>query len=71
MTSQKGQVRIVDLANGAERSLQLPPGCNIWSLSWAKDGKALFAAAQSSNSMIARIEADGKTRVLLDKGREH
>jgi Tol biopolymer transport system component len=34
-------------------------------------GKALFAAAQTTRYMIVRIETDGKTRVLLDKGREN
>ena len=67
----KEQVRILDLTDGAEHNVKLPPGWYIWSLSWAKDGKALFAAAQSTNYMIVRIETDGKTRVLLDKGREH
>jgi eukaryotic-like serine/threonine-protein kinase len=67
----KEQVRILDLANGAEHNVQLPAGWYIWSLSWTQDGKALFAAAQSTQYMIARIEVDGKIRVLLDKRREH
>jgi dipeptidyl aminopeptidase/acylaminoacyl peptidase len=67
----KDQVRILDLANGAEHNVQLSAGWYIWSLSWAQDGKALFAAAQSTHCMIARIESDGKIRVLLDQGREH
>ena len=67
----KDQMRIVDLAKGTEHSFQLPQGWSIWSFSWAPDGKALFAAAQSANYMIVRIELDGKTRVLLDEGREH
>jgi Tol biopolymer transport system component len=67
----KAQVRILDLADGTEHNLQLPQGWFVWSLSWAKDGKALFAAVQSTNYMIVRIESDGKTRVLLDEGRDH
>jgi eukaryotic-like serine/threonine-protein kinase len=67
----KEQVRILDLGDGTEHNLQLPQGWYIWSLSWARDGKALFAAAQSTNYMIVRIDADGESRVLLDKGREH
>jgi len=67
----KEQVRILDLAGGTEHNLQLPHGWYIWSLSWAKNGKALFAAVQSTNYMIVRIDSDGKTHVLLDKGREH
>jgi len=66
-----GQVRILDLADGTEHNLQLSHRWYIWSLSWANDGKALFAAAQSTEYMIVRIEMDGKTRVLLEKGREH
>ena len=67
----KDQVRILDLANASEHDLQLPPRWYIWSLSWAKDGKALFAAVGFTDYMIVRIELDGKTHVLLDKGREH
>jgi eukaryotic-like serine/threonine-protein kinase len=67
----KEQVCFLDLANGAQREIPLPRGWGIWSLSWTRDGKALFAAAQSTSYMIVRIEADGKTRVLLDRGREH
>ncbi len=65
------QVRILDFRNGTERNLQLPQGWHIWDLSWAADGKALLAAAQSKSTgyMIARIELDGKTRVLLNRGR--
>jgi eukaryotic-like serine/threonine-protein kinase len=67
----KDQVRILDVANASEHDLQLPPRWYIWSLSWAKDGKALFAAVGFTDYMIVRIELDGKTHVLLDKGREH
>jgi Tol biopolymer transport system component len=67
----RGQVRILNLADGAEHNLQLPAGWYVWSLTWTPDGKALFAAVQSTNYLVVRIEADGKTRVLLDKGREH
>jgi Tol biopolymer transport system component len=63
------QIRILDLRNGTERNLQLPHGWSIWSLSWTADGKSLFAAAHlSTGYFIARIELDGKTRVLLDRG---
>ncbi len=66
------KVRILDLANGAQRDLQLPQGWLIWSLSWTADGNALIAAAQSAPGyFIARIELNGKTSVLLDRGRNH
>jgi eukaryotic-like serine/threonine-protein kinase len=63
------QIRILDLRKGTERNLQLPHELAIWTISWAADGKALFAAAQTTGYLIARIELDGKVRVLLDRGR--
>jgi Tol biopolymer transport system component len=64
------QVRILDFRNGVERNLHLPHGWRIWQLSWAAVGNALFAAAMSETGyFIARIELDGKTRVLLNRSR--
>jgi Tol biopolymer transport system component len=39
-------------------------------LSRTADGSALLAGAQSTDYMIVRLELDGKTRVLLDEGRD-
>jgi eukaryotic-like serine/threonine-protein kinase len=63
-----GRIRIVDLGKGTERDLQLPSGWSIWYTSWAADGKALYASAQAKGFFLARIELDGKSRVLLDRG---
>jgi len=63
------EIRILDLRNGMERNLQLPHGWRIWSLSWAADSNAMFAAAQLTDYFIVRIELDGKTRELLNRGR--
>ena len=64
------QVRIIDFRSGTERNLQLPHGWNIFSLSWTEDGNALFAAGMATEYFMARIELDGKTRVLLNRGRD-
>lgn len=65
-----GQFRILDLRNAAERNIQFPHDWLIWNQSWSADGNALFATAQSkSGYFIARIDLDGKTRVLLNRGR--
>ena len=66
------QFRIVDLRNSSERNVVLPHGWVLWSLSWATDGNALFVAAQSKATgyLIARVELDGKSSVLLDRGRD-
>jgi serine/threonine protein kinase len=64
------KIRILDLRNGTERDFQLPKGWGIWNQSWAVDGRAVFATAQSTAGyFIARIDLDGKTHVLLDRGR--
>ena len=64
------KIRILDLRNGTERDVQLPKGWKIWNQSWAADGSAVFATAQSTSGyFIARIDPDGKTHVLLDRGR--
>ena len=63
------QVRVIDFRSGTERNLQLPQGWNIFSLSWTEDGNALFAAGMATEYFMARIELDGKTRVLLNRGR--
>ena len=63
------QVRIIDFRSGTERNLRLPHGWLIWGPSWTADGNALFAAGVSTEYFMARIELDGKTRVLLNRGR--
>jgi hypothetical protein len=49
-----------------EHNVRLPHGWTILSLSWTADGNALFA---STGFFIARVELDGRTRVLLDRSR--
>jgi eukaryotic-like serine/threonine-protein kinase len=63
------QVRVLDSRNGTERNLHLPHGWRIFDLGWAADGRALFAAVRSAGYFIARIEMDGQTRTLIDRGR--
>ncbi len=66
------QVRILDLQKGAELNLHLPRGLFVFNLSWAADGNALFASAQTGTDfLIVRIELDGKTHVLLNRGRNN
>ena len=64
------QERSIDYRDGTEHDLPLPHGWGIWDLSWTADGAALFAAAWSTAGyFIARIELNGKTRVLLNRSR--
>jgi Tol biopolymer transport system component len=62
------QIRVLDLRDGAVRNLQLPPGWYINSLCWAKNGNALFAGITNSTEfLIARVDLDGKTHILMDR----
>ncbi|MGO9339443.1 MAG: LpqB family beta-propeller domain-containing protein [Terracidiphilus sp.] len=65
------KIRVLYLQDGSERNIPLPHGWLIWNVNWSADGKALFAAVQTTGYFIARVELDGKTRVLLDRGRVH
>jgi len=65
----RGQIRVLDLKQGTERNLQLPNDWYIWDLCWMADGKALLATAQTTTYFLARVELDGKSRLLLDRGR--
>jgi serine/threonine protein kinase/Tol biopolymer transport system component len=60
-------IRLIDLHGGAER--ELPLRGVIWSLSWAPDSKALYAALQDGDYQLVQIRMDGKTTVLLNQGR--
>ena len=60
-------LRLIDLRNGAEH--ELPLRGLVWSVCWSPDGKALFAAMQSGDYLLVRMDLDGKTRVLLNRGR--
>jgi serine/threonine protein kinase len=62
-------LRLLDLTTGTRRKLPLPPGLFPTGLAWATDSTALFAAAQSTDFLLVRIELDGKTRTLLNRGR--
>lgn len=63
------QIRIVDSRNGTENNIHLAHDWKVWNLGWAKDGSAIYAAVQTTGYFIARIDLDGKTHVLLDRGR--
>jgi Tol biopolymer transport system component len=63
----EGGLRLIDLRTRAERNLQVPG--SFWSISWAADGKAVFAAIQNGDYTLVRIELNGKTHVLLNRGR--
>jgi serine/threonine protein kinase len=65
------KIRVLYLQNSSERDIPLPRGWLIWNVNWSADGKGLFAAAQTTGYFIARVELDGKTRVLLNRGRVH
>lgn len=58
----KNGIRVLDLQTRVERNLPLTWDIN--SLSWAADGKSLFIGGP-----LARLDLNGKIRVLLDLGK--
>ncbi len=67
------EIRILDLAAGTEKTLQLPQGWKkIWGLTWSPEGNALFVtAARSSEYFLAHVDLSGKTHELLNFGRNN
>ena len=64
-----GQLKMIDLTRSQEHTLQLAKGSVVSDLAWTADGKALFGlVSQSHKFAIARIDLDGKMRLLLDRG---
>ena len=60
----------LDVQNGSERIVKLPADWTIWSIEWAGDGSGFFLAAQSTvGYFLAHLGFDGKSSVLLDRGR--
>ncbi len=66
-----GRIRILDLMNQKEREISLPEDSKYMSsLAWTPDGKAFLASAwrQTNSNAILRIELDGKTQLIQDRG---
>jgi serine/threonine protein kinase/Tol biopolymer transport system component len=68
-TQHGGKIRVLYPQNGKERDIPLPRDWSISNLAWTADGNALFVAAQAKVYFIARVELNGKTQILLDRGR--
>ena len=66
------QLMLVSLVNLARKTLAVAPGWAIRDVAWESDGKSLFAVGvhDRSNSIL-KIELDGQTHVLLDRGKNH
>jgi len=63
------QIRFLDWRKGTERTIQIPAGWWIFQFEFSADGKAVICAAQAVSFFLARIELDGSTHILLDRGR--
>jgi Tol biopolymer transport system component len=60
-----GVLRILGLANGAERHLFLAGSPRIYSVAWAADGKSLFVTTfRIKGSSLLRVFLDGQTQLL-------
>jgi eukaryotic-like serine/threonine-protein kinase len=67
-TQQNDALRLINLRDKTETNLPIPG--NIWSLAWAADGSGIFITdSQSANYRLTRVDLNGKTHLLLDRGR--
>jgi eukaryotic-like serine/threonine-protein kinase len=67
-TEQGSQISLVGLRNGAEVNVPLSPPWQPESLAWMVDGNAVFGTMGSPYGIV-RIGFDGKSTLLLDRGR--
>ena len=63
------QISVLELRNSAELNIPLPATSNVNSLSWASEGNAFFAAVEDPGYKIIRIQLNGKSTAILDRGR--
>jgi serine/threonine protein kinase len=67
-----GQVRILSLTNAGDHVISLVPGAKIKDVNWAADGNSFFAIAWfNPNVVILQIDMDGRTHVVISRGKDH
>ena len=65
----KEQIRVIDLRGGREKNISLPKGWLISDLGWTSDSAAVLATLLSFTGTMARVELDGKTSILIQRGK--
>ena len=66
------KVMLLNVANLTQRTLSIPEKWAIRDLAWAVDGSSLFAVGvHDRDNSILRIEVGGRTKVFLDRGKNH
>ncbi len=67
-----GQVRILSFTNSKDHIISLVPSTKIKDVNWAADGNSLFAIAWlDPNVVILQIDLDGRTHVVISRGKDH
>ncbi len=61
----KGQLRLVDFRDGSARSIPLPKGWEIWSVSWNQDETAALISLWGFEAGMAAVTLDGKATLLI------
>jgi dipeptidyl aminopeptidase/acylaminoacyl peptidase len=61
----KGQIRLLVLAGGGEKTIALPNGAEIWDIAWNRDGTGVVVTLYSFAAYVAQIGLDGKVTVLI------
>ncbi len=62
----EGQIRLVDLAGGGEKTIALPKGWEIYDIAWNHDGTGVVVTLYSFAAEVAQLGLDGKVTVLMN-----
>ncbi len=63
---QRGEIRILSLADRRISTLQVPNRPHLQHISWAADGKSLFAVEFDLSVSLLSVDANGTARVLYE-----
>jgi Tol biopolymer transport system component len=63
---EKGEIRVLSLADRKVAVLQVPNRLYLQHISWAENGKSLFAVEFGSSISLLSVDANGAARVLYE-----
>ena len=68
----QGRVQLINVADATQHSIYASPVRDLRDLSWAADARSLFVLGLTKYyDVILRVHFDGKTQLVLDRGKDH
>ena len=63
---------LTNVVDATQHSFYASPKRDLRDLCWAADGRSLFVLGLTNyNDVILHIDLDGKTQLVLDRGKDH